>query len=226
MKFSKLALGSVVAFFLVTGGFQIVRAMQSNTTAAAPVWFKVAIDGATLTAVQPMTVRWGAAAGTVRTYPDASATLPADAYSASFALHAGTMTVDASLPVPDPAFGYVKGMYVLETDKPQTLSVNGAAVTVPTLNSQFPNAVLVCAGPCTVAVAQVSTPLLLQTFDGTNWGVPFEFSNHPITIPAGTSLYAEESIRTATLVVGQAVSVPLAPAGASNNAITLAKGGN
>jgi hypothetical protein len=127
-----------------------------------------------------------------------------------------------------------KELDVLEIATAQTVTVmtNGVAtiVTVPALAppvAQMANAFLVCSSPCTVTEVSEGAPLYLQTKSSTSWVMAFLFGKLSIMVQDG-EIYAQESISPFDLTVSDAagvhvVHVPVAPVGASNPAIALAK---
>jgi hypothetical protein len=157
-------------------------------------------------------------------------------------LPAGTTTAESiflvnSAILGDPEPGVGKELDVLEISTVQTVTVttNGVAtiVTVPALAppvppvAQMANAFKVCSSPCTVTEVSEGAPLYLQTKSSTSWVMAFLFGKLSIMVQDG-EIYAQESISPFDLTVSDAagvhvVHVPVAPAGASNPAIALAK---
>ena len=102
---------------------------------ATPTWFKVAVDGQTVTLPAGAVVRYGAAAGSPIICGSSSGkTLTADAWvmpktpTASFTADPSGLGLTA-----DPAYCTVKEIDVQETAVAQTVTVNGQTVTVPAL---------------------------------------------------------------------------------------------
>ena len=97
--------------------------------ALGQTWFKVAVEPNTV-ATTGQTWRYGIAVGTT------TAGVKCPCWSPSFTTAlTGKSISDASngFLVPDPAPGVAKELDVLETSAVQTVTVNGAAVTVPAL---------------------------------------------------------------------------------------------
>ncbi len=170
------------------------------------VWFKVAQDGDAINIPIGTVARWGAPAGTVRTYPDNTVTLQTDQWSTTiFVATATTVTLDGSgmalFNISDPALGYVKEFDVLETSTAQTVVVNGKSLTVPALTStpvvtppvvitptQMANAFKICTA-CKLTEVLMSTPLTLQV--GTD--TPTLFSKLPLAITG--DIYGQQNSR-------------------------------
>ena len=107
----------------------------------------------------------------------------------------------------------------------------GAAHTTPVPALPIPQALManafkVCSA-CTVTNANMAVPLYLQLGSGTVYNLPFLFSSLPVGSVAG-DIYAQESLQPFTITEtdttgSHQVTVPAAPAGATNPAIALAR---
>jgi hypothetical protein len=135
----------------------LVLALALQTAVAPQTWFKVAVDGQSISIPAGTVLRYGDAAGTA--FGCGTGPVLAAAVWVTPTVANPTFVSPLVLGVTDPAPCYVKEVDVLETASAQTVKVNGASVAVPALTTTQPTT----PGPTTATLPLGSCTL---TVDG------------------------------------------------------------